>query len=438
MTTQTRLLTIILMIATPLAPTRAYNVFPYDLGGGEVGYSKWGDNHAGTPGGVVTWSLMPNGTPLHSTAPDYIHGTSNLDSVFAQVGGQATALTLIQNALDGWAQAANITFLYVGVDDGTPFNAPYAHGQVVGDIRIGAFEIDGFSAAVGYAAPPNGGTTLEGDVILNNKFGISYYNAPGAEGELYDLFPPGGGFYRNEFTGLLTHELGHALGLDHSEVPTGCMCGYVSSEFDGGECAYFDQDGDGRVPINRLPDADDVAGIQFLYGPALDADFDGDDDVDGADFLSWQRGVGLTGTATKLDGDADGDHDVDEDDLTAWRGRFAAATPAIGAVPEPHVGALLLTALICLSARRVRRKHLRHATDSLAAPTERKEHCELPAIRLSSALPPENRHNRHPCGIKLPLRQSIPGKQPASTYARTESARVRGAIDREQRSGRRR
>ena len=273
-----------ILVSTFLTPARAYNLFgPYPWGEDEY-YSKWGDIFApGSPGGTITWSLMPGGTALDASAPAYIHGTSDLTSVFNQVGGQAAAVAMIQSAFDHWSAVANIYFVYVGVDDGTPFSAPYASGQMIGDIRIGGFEIDGFSAGVGFAAPPNGDTTLEGDIILNNKAGISFYNAPGAEGELYDLYPPGGGFYRNEFEGLVAHELGHALALAHSNVPTGLMCGYVDGGFDGSQCGYYDSDGDGKAPINRIPDADDIAGIQFLYGPALQADFNHDNTVDAAD-----------------------------------------------------------------------------------------------------------------------------------------------------------
>ena len=53
---------------------------------------------------------------------------------------------------------------------------------------------------------------------------------------------------------------------------------------------------------------------------AVDADFDQDADVDGTDFLSWQRGAGtLAPNANQSDGDADNDKDVDSDDLAAWQ-----------------------------------------------------------------------------------------------------------------------
>jgi hypothetical protein len=312
----------------------AYNVFPYILPDSSTGYYKWGDNHAGTPGGVVTWSLMPTGTTLATTAPEYIHGTSNLAGVFAQVGGETTALALIQTALDGWAAVANVTFAYVGVDDGTPFDAEFAPGQVLGDIRIGGFEIDGFSGAVGYAAPPNGGRTLAGDIILNSRSDISFYNAPGTEGDLYDIFPPGGGLFRNEFAGLVAHEIGHTIGLAHTDVAGALMNPEV------------DPDHDGREAINRLPNADDIAGAQFLYGPAIHADFDSDGDVDGEDFLSWQRGLGLSVGAQRVDGDANEDGQVNAADLTAWRNGFATATLATGAVPEPGADVILIWGLL--------------------------------------------------------------------------------------------
>ncbi|TWU30046.1 matrixin family metalloprotease [Bythopirellula polymerisocia] len=264
----------------------AYNLYgPYPWDDETDYYQKWGDIFTpGSPGGTITWSLMPTGTGLDASAPSYIQGTSDLTAVFNQVGGEAAALAMIQSAFDHWSSVADIEFVYVGVDDGTPFSAPYATGQVLGDIRIGAFEIDGFSAAVGFAPPPNGDTTLEADVIFNNKPDISFYVAPEAEGELYDLYPAGGGFYRNDFEGLVAHELGHALGLAHSDLPNGLMCGYVDSGFDGSLCSYYDPDHDGKAPVNRIPDPDDVAGVQFLYGPSPSADFDNDGDVDGRDF----------------------------------------------------------------------------------------------------------------------------------------------------------
>ena len=70
--------------------------------------------------------------------------------------------------------------------------------------------------------------------------------------------------------------------------------------------------------------------LKFQYAvisqTVLGADFDSDGDVDGRDFLTWQRGLGTSSGATKAQGDADGDMDVDADDLAAWKGEFGATS----------------------------------------------------------------------------------------------------------------
>ena len=51
-------------------------------------------------------------------------------------------------------------------------------------------------------------------------------------------------------------------------------------------------------------------------------DADGDDDVDGADFLIWQRNFPTSTGATWNTGDADGDADVDGVDFLIWQANF--------------------------------------------------------------------------------------------------------------------
>ena len=82
------------------------------------------------------------------------------------------------------------------------------------------------------------------------------------------------------------------------------------------------------------------------------AKFDADNDVDGNDFLVWQRGLGLGPGATQSQGDASHDGSVTGADLTVWRNQFgtASSVAASGAVPEPPTAALALAVLIGATA----------------------------------------------------------------------------------------
>jgi hypothetical protein len=52
------------------------------------------------------------------------------------------------------------------------------------------------------------------------------------------------------------------------------------------------------------------------------ADFDRDGDVDGDDFLIWQQWNGMESCATRFDGDADGNEKVNGDDFLIWQSEF--------------------------------------------------------------------------------------------------------------------
>ena len=88
-------------------------------------------------------------------------------------------------------------------------------------------------------------------------------------------------------------------------------------------------------------------------------DFDDDGDVDGGDFLAWQRNFGISdGTAARMDGDADGDGNVTATDFAVWRNQFGE-TPvaASAAVPEPtSLVAFLVTITAPIAAARRRKR----------------------------------------------------------------------------------
>jgi alpha-galactosidase len=83
----------------------------------------------------------------------------------------------------------------------------------------------------------------------------------------------------------------------------------------------------------------------YLLTPveAITADFDEDGDIDGRDFLSWQRGFGTLVGATLSQGDADHDGDVDGDDLGVWHAQYVGNLAASSVqIPEPSAMILAL------------------------------------------------------------------------------------------------
>ena len=68
--------------------------------------------------------------------------------------------------------------------------------------------------------------------------------------------------------------------------------------------------------------------FEFTISAANTADFDGDGDVDGRDFLAWQRGFAKP-AATPADGDADNDDDVDGADLVVWQDQYGTSGPLV-------------------------------------------------------------------------------------------------------------
>jgi len=227
----------------------AYSVFPIDA----THSLKWGDNSNGTPGGAITWGFIPAGTSGSAYCDTACPGTS-LDSLNIEngpgLGYTSVTLASLQGTIGAvmaeWAAVADISFVGPQADSGLPINDA---GAATPDIRIGVFAFGAGGGAVGYAAPPNGGTGA-GDILFDAS---SFYAfQPGSDGDLF----PAASTAPNDFESLLLHELGHALGLAH---PTGADA----------VCQVMDVSAPCLGRINRVLDTDDIAGAQFLYGPAV-------------------------------------------------------------------------------------------------------------------------------------------------------------------------
>ena len=106
---------------------------------------------------------------------------------------------------------------------------------------------------------------------------------------------------------------------------------------------------DGIVTISYTGGTgNDVVLNLLTEGISESADFDSDLDVDGIDFLTWQRGLGSAGGLSQ--GDADGNGLIDQADFVLWQNQYATSAPlgAATAIPEPSsmAIALVFTAMI--------------------------------------------------------------------------------------------
>jgi hypothetical protein len=174
---------------------------------------------------------------------------------------------------------------------------------------------------------------------LNEWFHVAYTydkNANGGAGEF--------GMY---FNGVKIRG-GAPNGLTDGE-PTGAID--LGAWDDRGVGDFFDGLGIGAVPdtggrrLHGLMDefyifdrALSPAEIGTLAMTSSPGDFDADGDVDGGDFLVWQRGFGTT---------------YDAADLADWKANFGTA-PAISAVPEPATMLLSIGAMLGFAWRRSR------------------------------------------------------------------------------------
>lgn len=193
---------------------------PFVLGPTTPG--KWGSPVFGT-GATVTWSLMATGT---SCAADFAGCTITALADFMPAG----FLGALNAAFAAWSAVADLTFIQVADSGaGCAFNA----AGCVGDIRIGGHAFDGAGGTLAHGFyPPANGDTAAGDI----HFDIA---------ELWKIGFGGGGF---DIFQVFAHELGHALGLNHTAVPASLMNPFYTEAFSG-------------------PQADDIAGMQFIYGP---------------------------------------------------------------------------------------------------------------------------------------------------------------------------
>ena len=152
---------------------------------------KWGDSRQGTPGGVVTWSIVPPGASGVATGFELPGSDITVDGQDIVPFNLARALEV---AFNTWSEVADIEFVQVA-DDG----APVTQGDAA-DIRVAFGEIDGEDDILAFAFFPVNqefeGDEFEGDILFD------------ADETFFFSF-------RDQFLNTAIHEIGHSIGLEH-------------------------------------------------------------------------------------------------------------------------------------------------------------------------------------------------------------------------------
>ncbi|MFN3261480.1 MAG: matrixin family metalloprotease [Pikeienuella sp.] len=215
--------------------------------------AKWGASQFnGTPGGVVTWSIVAGGRSGVSTA----YGTSRSDFTTAPEALASYDVTSVLRAsFDAWTEIADIEFVQIR-DDGSPV------GQGSGaDIRIAFGEIDGvFGDTLAQAFFPfDQNNPLAGDILVDSDE-RQFFSDP------------------TQLLGVVTHEIGHSIGLEHISGVRALMNPRINDIFE--------------------PVADDIEGAQIIYGPQDDAPVEIGVGADGDLFVeSGPEGLRMMGDA---------------------------------------------------------------------------------------------------------------------------------------------
>ena len=180
----------------------------------------------------------PRNVITYSFATRFIPSDGERDD---SVGGAAPAAwhqTVVREAMDAWEAVCGVTFREVS-------------DSASADVRIGFQPLRGSSAPDLYESDGVDGTA-----------GITWTWSIGTRITAQSIaFDPADSSHRTQFYDTALHELGHVLGLNHSDVKYVVMSGGLN---DGtGTTPYW-----GGVPGRNPLQPDDVAGAVALWGPA--------------------------------------------------------------------------------------------------------------------------------------------------------------------------
>jgi hypothetical protein len=262
----------------------SYNLFGNKWGlGSPFAAAGVDENGPRIGGGIVTYSWMANGIAMEG-APE------GLSVAITTLPSSGCFQADIVAGFNAWSAVANITFS-LAADSGLAWNAAGAGA----DIRIGAHIFDGPSSVLAHAYfPPPNGDTAAGDM----HFDLS---------ENWTCTPGAGAI---DIGIVATHEIGHAIGLNHETRSAGRPAlmnpfynpsiapGLLGDDINGGEYIYGSSVGNSHDlmidfgPGFGLYVLNYGVGFSPVHGLSPDQVVTGDFDGNGIDDLMVDFGAG--------------------------------------------------------------------------------------------------------------------------------------------------
>lgn len=227
--------------------TDGFNLIEVDTVQGDRANFKWGDDRRGAESDEITWSL-------------------NLAGLSIVAGSSLSEFTeAVFDAFDTWAAIAGLNFRFVSSTTGGA------------DIDIDVAPLGGSTIGVAntffFNSDPDGNGVVE---IAESNISM----------DQNETWRPDGNAGAFTFFQVMLHEVGHSLGLDHFNTPDSIMNASANSG-------------------SRTLGADDIAGIQDLYGERRWSD--ASEDVD-FEFIAVGQTAFAKGGNDELSGTAQRDN----------------------------------------------------------------------------------------------------------------------------------